>query len=83
MADERSVDMAEATDPPPAGERSRPAAAVSRLTPTQEAWAEFVQHARCCARCRDVDSDGCDAAERLWRAWQTVSGAAMQQVRQA
>jgi hypothetical protein len=76
------ADVDEPTDPPPQPERS-PTATVGRLAPTQEAWAKFVQHARHCGRCRDVDSDGCDAAERLWRAWRELGDQAMRQVRQA
>ncbi|MGY1579118.1 hypothetical protein [Streptomyces sp. MN13] len=74
--------MDEPTDPPPAPERRRTAVAGSRLAPLQEAWAAYVEHARHCARCRDVDSGACSTAERLWRAWREASGQAMRQIRQ-
>lgn len=48
------------TDSPPAG--------IARLSPLQEAWADYTGHTAGCPRCRTTDGGRCDEASRLWQA---------------
>lgn len=58
----------------PAGQGSSktPIAAAVKLSPVQQAWGDYVDHARACAVCRSVDGGKCGEAERLYRAYQDV-----------
>lgn len=47
----------------------RPIAAAVALSPVQQAWGRYVNHATSCACCKDVDRDRCEDAELLYRAW--------------
>lgn len=78
-ADERSVDMDERRDPPPADESSRPVAVSTPLPEPKRAWSAYVRHSRGCAVCRDVDQH-CGEADGLWRAWQTQARRALQEL---
>jgi hypothetical protein len=74
MADERSVDVDEPRDPPPAAESPQPAiSAGTRLSPVQEAYGDYTGHAIRCPKCRDIDRDRCTDGEQLWHAYQQMS----------
>jgi hypothetical protein len=80
MADEGAVDMDERRDPYPPLQGGRPPlAAVSRLSPTQQAYAAYTGHAIHCEECRDVDRT-CPEAEELWKAYHKVSDDAYAQL---
>lgn len=84
MADEhqRSVDVDERRDnPPPAGTRPAVlASAGSKLSPVQQAYAGYVEHATACTICRDVDGGRCEAADMLWQAFRQRADGAYQQL---
>jgi hypothetical protein len=46
-------------------------AAASRLSPLQQAYAKYTDHAVACEACRDVDRT-CSEAETLWRAYRAI-----------
>jgi hypothetical protein len=67
----------EPTDHQPAAERRRPAvAAATRLSPVQEAYAEYARHATRCIDCRDIDGT-CGLGTELHRAWRHLATAAL------
>jgi len=69
---ERSVDMAEPREFPPGPQPGRPPlAAASRLSPLQQAYAAYTDHAIHCDACRDIDRT-CSQAETLWRGYQAA-----------
>ncbi|MFH8804031.1 hypothetical protein ACH4F6_31335 [Streptomyces sp. NPDC017936] len=64
--------MDERRDPPPAPQPGRPIlAAATRLSPLQQAYAAYTDHAVSCDACRDVDRT-CAEAEALWRAYRAI-----------
>jgi len=67
---------------PPAEPGSGPsqAAAGTRLSPLQEAWGAYVEHATHCQICRSLDAGRCDTADKLWRAYQVQSEQAYRDV---
>jgi hypothetical protein len=66
--------MGERRDPQPGPGSGKPAlAAVVRLSPLQEAWGRFVEHATRCEICRSVDTDPCRTAGSLYRAFEEMS----------
>lgn len=82
MADGRSVDVDESRDPTPSGGMSTPAvlaSAGSRLSPIQQAYAAYVEHARGCGACRDIDRS-CETADQLWRTYREQADGAYQQL---
>ncbi|KMS78326.1 hypothetical protein ACH49_16730 [Streptomyces leeuwenhoekii] len=79
MADERSVDVDEPTNPPPPTERPRVTCAGSRLSPVQEAWGAYVRHATRCSACRDVDQR-CTEGAALYQAWRELTDAAFAEI---
>lgn len=60
--------------PAPAG-RWPAIAAATRLSPVQEAYAEYVRHAIRCEACRDIDRT-CLAGEALHKGWRVQADAA-------
>jgi hypothetical protein len=76
----------EPKDPEPAAER-RPTlivAAASRLSPVQQAWRRYVHHSLYeCDVCRRVDGSPCATAEELYRAYQEIANASMDQLRES
>lgn len=63
--------MDERKDPPPPEDSApRAVAAASRLSPIQQAWGDYVDHATRCPICRSVDGGRCDDAERLHHAYE-------------
>lgn len=75
-----SVDMDERREPQlPAQGARPPLAAASRLSPVQQAYGAYTGHAVACPACRDVDRT-CPAAERLWKAYQSVAAEAYEQL---
>jgi hypothetical protein len=83
VADERSVDMAQPTNPPPEPGSAEPDLIVSvggDLSLPQQAWGRYVGHATTCPRCRSLDAGKCDDAERLHRAYIDISDDAFEQL---
>lgn len=69
--------MDEPRDPSPdAGSRRQPALGVGRLSPVQQAYADYVAHALACITCRDIDRGRCDTGEQRWTAYRAVDEAA-------
>ena len=72
--------MDERRDPPPDGQDRAPlASAASRLTPVQEAYAAYTEHAIACHECRDPGSS-CEVAGVLWRTYMAIANRAARQV---
>lgn len=72
--------MDERRDPPPPAQGARPPlAAMSRLSPVQQAYAAYTGHAIACEACRDVDR-ACSTADRLWKAYQAIAHDAFDQL---
>lgn len=72
--------MDERRDPQPPPQDARPPlAAVSRLSPTQQAYGAYAGHAIACDACRDVDRT-CGTAEQLWKAWKALIDDAFDQL---
>lgn len=70
MADERSVDVDEPTNPTPAAGSVQPVVGVARLTPVQEAYRRYAVHFLNCPDCMDRSGPSCETAPLLWRAYQ-------------
>ena len=73
MADEESVDVDDRRDNEPAPEPGPQAPAIpaaTRLSPLQESWGAYVDHATHCEICRSPDDGKCDTAESLYRAYE-------------
>lgn len=62
------------------GARRTPLPAAIKLSPVQEAWGGYVDHARQCPTCRSADAARCDTAERLYRAYEKLSDSAMRKL---
>jgi hypothetical protein len=75
--------MDERRDPPPADESSRPVAAGVHLSPLQEAYAAYVDHATRCDSCRSLRASECDMAGELWRAYRASGAEAFRRLREA
>lgn len=73
--------MDERRDTPPPPESRAPviASAGSRLSPVQQAYAHYVDHATRCPACRDIDQE-CGDAEALWRAYRVQGDQAYQRL---
>ena len=73
--------MDERRDQPAAAGRQRtPAvAAATRLSPVQEAYADYARHATRCTACRDIEKR-CLAGEELHREWRVLANAALDQL---
>jgi ubiquitin len=80
MADERSVDVDEGRDHPPAGGSGPPIA--GELSPVQRAYGRYATHFLKCPSCRSVD-DRCEQGEQLWRDYEASSDATRRQLRGA
>lgn len=72
MADDRSVDMGDSSPTPPAADPSRPVVSVAGLTPTQQAYSDYVGHAVACEACRAVGASPCVKSEALWEAYRRL-----------
>lgn len=62
--------------PPPAVTRPPVIASGARLTPLQEAWSDYVDHAIACADCRHIGRQRCDESDRLYGEYQAMGAAA-------
>ncbi|MFF4489393.1 hypothetical protein ACFY0F_23340 [Streptomyces sp. NPDC001544] len=74
--------MDERRDTPPPPETRRPAAlatGLGQLSPVQQAYADYVEHAHRCDDCRDIDSR-CMAGDGLWRAYRERTDGAYRQL---
>jgi hypothetical protein len=69
--DDRSVDMDESREQPPAPEASPPEIPqpAGQPSPVQQAQRAYGKHCTACTRCRDVDRNRCDDGQQLYRAW--------------
>lgn len=72
MADERSVDVDEGRDHPPAGGSGPPIA--GELSPLQRAYGRYASHFLKCPSCRDIDRS-CAEGGQLWRDYEATSDA--------
>ncbi|MFJ7963101.1 hypothetical protein [Streptomyces sp. NPDC096324] len=68
--------MDERREQPP-GAVTRPPVIVSgaRLSPLQEAWSKYVDHAIACADCRHIGRGRCEESDGLYRAYQALDAA--------
>ena len=76
MADEPgAVDVDERREQPPEAV-TRPPVIVSgaKLSPLQEAWSDYVDHAIACADCRHIGRARCETSETLYRAYRAHEG---------
>lgn len=65
--------MDERRDPQPdAGTGPPVIASVAKLSPIQQAWSDYVDHATNCGQCRSLDGGRCGDAERLHGAYQVA-----------
>jgi hypothetical protein len=82
VADEGAVDVDEGRQPPAEdGTRRAPIAAGTRLSPLQEAYSAYTDHAVHCPSCRDIDRGRCSAGDDLWSQYQDVGAEAYRQLR--
>ena len=72
--------MSERREPPAQRGTHPPIATNARLSPMQEAWSAYVDHALHCPTCRSRDTGQCDDAEELHRAYQGQAGAAFRKL---
>jgi hypothetical protein len=73
--------MEERRDPDPRPDtRRRGAVTAGRLSPLQEAWGAYVEHATHCDACRSLDAGRCEPAQQLWRAYQAQGEAAYREI---
>lgn len=78
-----SVDVDEPRDQPAAEpERAPQIPASTKLSPLQEAWGAYVEHATHCPVCRSPDAGRCDEAEELYRAYEQQGDAAYRKLGQ-
>lgn len=56
-------------NPPELGSDGRIVSTAGELSPLQQAWGRYVDHATKCPGCRSIGSGKCDDAERLYRAY--------------
>ena len=76
--------MAERRDQPPEPETGPRLPAIprgTRLSPVQEAWGAYVDHATHCDICRSPDAGHCETAETLHRAYEDIGNAAFRKLR--
>jgi hypothetical protein len=66
-------------DHPATGTRPGLIASGAQLSPPQEAWGAYVDHATHCTGCRSRDAGKCAEAETLYRAYQKADGEALRQ----
>lgn len=53
--------------------RPQPSAAdPSGLTPTRQAYSDYVTHALVCANCHSLDGGQCAESERLWQVYREL-----------
>lgn len=52
-----------------------------RLTPVQESWGAFIEHATHCDDCRSLDAGPCLTADALYRAYQEADSEAFRRYR--
>jgi hypothetical protein len=81
--DERSVDMAQPTNPPPKPGSNQPDLIVSiggDLSLPQQAWGRYVSHATNCPQCRSLEAGRCSDAERLHRDYREISDEAFERL---
>ncbi|MFJ4808471.1 hypothetical protein [Streptomyces longwoodensis] len=72
--------MPEGREQPPTPQAcARPAVGISRLSPMQQAYAAYTEHATSCGTCRDPDAGKCETAERLWKAYHETADRAFTQ----
>lgn len=50
------------------------------LSPLQQAYSAYVTHATNCDSCRDIDSEACETAGDLWRAYRAIGDDAYRQM---
>ncbi|NUP15420.1 MAG: hypothetical protein HOZ81_04815 [Streptomyces sp.] len=74
--DERKGDQAA-----PGSRRAIPVNA--RLSPVQQASADYSEHAGECPRCRDIDRNRCHIGDQLWRDWNDACNDAYQRLHDA
>lgn len=73
--------MDEVTDQPPErGSHPPIPAARARLSPVQEAWGAYVDHATHCTTCRSPDDGSCVTAEALYRTYEQQGANASRKV---
>lgn len=58
-------------------------AAGTNLSPVQEAWGAYVEHALHCDTCRSRDAGTCETAEQLHRAYKESSNGAFRKLGEA
>jgi hypothetical protein len=66
----------ERKDQPPEAGSHPPIVSVSRLSPVQEAWGAYVDHATHCPACRSRDGGRCETAETLHRLYEQLGDSA-------
>ncbi|MER5875404.1 hypothetical protein ABT119_05685 [Streptomyces sp. NPDC001910] len=66
--------MDERRDQPPPAVTRPPviASGAARLTPLQEAWSDYVDHAIACADCRHIGRQRCEESDRLYGEYQAL-----------
>jgi len=73
--------MDDRRDPPAEYESGLPPSGLiasgAHLTPPQEAWGAYVEHATHCPSCRSRDAVKCTEAEDLYSAYQKADGEAL------
>ena len=75
--------MDERRDTDPAAGSRPPLAARVRLSPVQEAWARYVDHALACLSCRSLGAGRCVTAERLHQAYEEQADGAFRRLGEA
>lgn len=70
-------------DPEPGAQPPAALPAGTRLSPVQEAWGAYVDHALHCTACRSRDAGSCETAEELHRAYKQVSDGAFKRLGEA
>jgi len=67
-------------DQPATGTRPGLIASGAQLSPPQEAWGAYVDHATHCTTCRSPDDGSCVTAEALYRAYEQQGADASRKV---
>jgi hypothetical protein len=65
--------MGESSPTPSAADPPRQAVSRAELTPLQQAYSDYVQHALACDTCRNVDGERCAPADALWQVYRRES----------
>ncbi|MFI6560425.1 hypothetical protein [Streptomyces sp. NPDC050534] len=72
--------MTEGRDQPPEPGSHPPITGRATLSPVQEAWGAYVDHATHCSLCRSRDGGKCERAEELYGAYREADGEAFRQL---